>query len=101
SASWSFTWTVFKGVLTVPVADQANREGDDVELEVTAIATQASGVTYSSTGLPDGLALDTDSGLISGTIAYGAGDSGPCQVTVTAAAGGESDSVSFTWYIGA
>ena len=49
--------------------DQTNAEGD-VIISLDAGATDADGdpLTYAATGLPDGLSIDTSSGLISGTL---------------------------------
>ena len=60
-------------------------------------ATNADGVpvTYSASGLPDGLSINTTTGLISGVVAADAG--GDHSVTVTASDGTLSDSQSCTW----
>ena len=44
-------------------------------------------ITYSASGLPSGLSLDTATGLISGTIDDSAASENPYQVTVTATDG--------------
>ena len=52
-------------------------------------------VTLSVSGLPVGLAFDPDTRLISGTIAVGAAQNGPYQVTIDATDGIQSTSYSF------
>lgn len=55
-------------------------------------------LTYSATGLPDGLSIDPVTGVISGTIAPNASEGGPYTVVITATdESGASVSQSFTW----
>jgi hypothetical protein len=60
-------------------------------------------LTYSATGLPNGLSINPSTGQISGTIAYDAAGSHNVTVTVTdnTAGGpsGDSASVTFTWTV--
>jgi hypothetical protein len=49
--------------------------------------------------LPDGLSINSSSGLISGTVAPTADAGGPYTTTVTATAGGASNSQTFTWTV--
>lgn len=56
---------------------QFNVEGDNVSLQVTASDADAcSGLTYSATGLPPSLAIDSNTGLISGNLDQGTGGVG-------------------------
>ncbi|HEX4348555.1 MAG TPA: putative Ig domain-containing protein [Vicinamibacterales bacterium] len=80
-----------------------NSENDTVKVQVVAnsgITNPA--LTYSMTGLPDGLTFNAITGLITGTIAYDAG--GACgtfctvQLTVTNATG-RMISASFEWRV--
>ncbi len=77
---------------------QNSAVGDNVSLQV-----QASGLapgdswTFSATGLPRGLSIDTSSGLITGTIT---GSAASFSATVTANDGqGDSASQNFTWNV--
>ncbi len=107
SSTVSFVWTITDVVVVVneaPVVtnpgDQNGVEGDVVSLQI--VATDADGITYSASNLPDGLTLDMSTGLISGTIATGASTNSPFAVDVTVTDDGspsESSTVSFVWTI--
>ncbi len=57
-------------------------------------------LTFSATGLPSGLNIDPNTGLISGTISLQAGNANPYQVTVTADNGdGVPAQVIFNWAV--
>jgi hypothetical protein len=97
STSQTFVWKVAGVAMTAP-ANQTNTEGDPVTLQVSA--TTASGtLTYSASGLPDGLSINAATGLIAGSIAAGAADNGPFTVTVAADNGSVSASQTFTWTV--
>jgi hypothetical protein len=74
-----------------------------VTLDVSGAFTDVDGdtLTYTAAGLPTGLAIDSASGVISGTIAANASQSGPFAVTVTAddGQGGSVDDAFFTWTV--
>jgi hypothetical protein len=79
---------------------QTGTVGTPVSLQINA-TDSASGqtLTYSATGLPTGLSINSSTGLISGTPTAA---SGPSSVTVTAKdTTGASGSASFTWTINA
>lgn len=57
------------------------------------VVSPAPTLTYSATGLPAGLGIDSGTGAITGTPAQ----PGSSSVTVTAASGSASGSASFTW----
>ena len=103
-ATQTFDWTVTAGVASVTLTqpdDQANAAGDDVYLPIEAIDGGGYALTYTASGLPDGLRIDPNSGEIYGTIANSAASATPYSVTVTASDGYASDSVTFTWTVGA
>jgi subtilase family serine protease len=85
---------------TVTVTNPGNQTstvGTAVSLQITA-TDSASGqtLTYSATGLPAGLSINSSTGLISGTLTT----AGSNSVTVTAKdTTGASGSASFTWTI--
>ncbi|MEU9346981.1 M4 family metallopeptidase [Streptomyces sp. NPDC048278] len=82
------------GVNIAPVADQVSGIGQAVSLQTDAYTTNSgSALTYTATGLPDGLTM-SDTGLISGTPTT----LGTSAVTVTVTDDtGASSTVSFAW----
>ena len=103
TGSASFTWTINSATgNTVTVTNPGNQTGTvgtAVSLQITA-TDSASGqtLTYSATGLPAGLSINSTTGLISGTPTT----AGTNSVTVTAKdTTGATGSASFTWTINA
>ena len=79
---------------------QTNDQGDTVSLQINATDGNGDDLTYSASGLPADLSIDTDSGLIAGTLT--SASVGSTAVTVTADDGnGGSDSVNFNWTVNA
>ncbi|HEX8866389.1 MAG TPA: putative Ig domain-containing protein, partial [Lentzea sp.] len=77
--------------------NQTTPAGQAVSLQIQATDPQGDPLTYSATGLPAGLSIDT-AGKISGTPTT----SGTSTVTVTAKdPAGNSGSATFTWTVGA
>ncbi|MFC9925896.1 putative Ig domain-containing protein [Streptomyces sp. NPDC127190] len=76
---------------------QSTTTGGSVSLQIKATDSAGAALTYSATGLPTGLSINSSSGLISGT----ASTAGTYQVTVTAKdSTGATGSTSFTWTVG-
>ncbi|WP_031159520.1 putative Ig domain-containing protein [Streptomyces durhamensis] len=76
---------------------QSTTTGSSVSLQIHASDSAGAALTYSASGLPTGLSVDSSTGLISGT----ASTAGTYQVTVTAKdSTGASGSASFTWTVG-
>jgi hypothetical protein len=101
SGSASFTWTISAaGVNTVTVTNpgsQTGTVGTAVSLQIHA-TDSASGqtLTYSATGLPAGLSINSSTGLITGTPTTAT----TYSVTVTATdTTGAHGSATFTWVI--
>ncbi|MBV9100330.1 MAG: putative Ig domain-containing protein [Candidatus Dormibacteraeota bacterium] len=101
SGSTSFTWTVNPAVSnTVTVTNPGNQSstvGTAVSLQIHA-SDSAGGqtLTYSASGLPAGLSINSSSGLISGTPTT----IGTSSVTVSASdTTGASGSASFSWTV--
>ena len=100
SGSASFTWTIGSSNNTVTVTNpgsQTGTVGTAASLQISA-SDSASGqtLTYSASGLPAGLSINSSSGLISGTPTT----AGTSSVTVTATdTTGASGSAAFTWTI--
>jgi large repetitive protein len=97
TATQTFLWTVAQVALMTP-SDPTNNEGDTVSLQLQGAASSGS-LTYSASGLPDGLSLNPTTGLISGTIAAGVAANGPFIVDVAASNGAVSNSQTFTWTV--
>ncbi|MEV5877856.1 putative Ig domain-containing protein [Streptomyces sp. NPDC052101] len=75
---------------------QSTTTGGSASLQIHATDSAGAALTYSASGLPTGLSIDSSSGLISGT----ASTAGTYQVTVTAQdSTGASGSTSFTWTV--
>nr|WP_258056222.1 putative Ig domain-containing protein [Streptomyces sp. Ru62] len=76
---------------------QSATTGSSVSLQIKATDSGGAALTYSATGLPTGLSINSSTGLISGT----ASTAGTYQVTVTAKdSTGASGSTSSTWTVG-
>ncbi len=86
---------LFNGSSTFPLAwiapaigYEQNHELDHVSLGLAAFSTPPSGpVTYSATGLPPGLSLNSSTGLITGTIPVGASLNSPYNTVYTITSG--------------
>lgn len=100
TSSWTFTYvapvcpppTV---TLTDPGA-QTSERGEDVTLALQAVASNGEPVVFSAEGLPAGLAIDPDSGVITGAGA----SAGSYTVSVSACATSaptSCDTASFRW----
>ncbi|MFK7803247.1 MAG: putative Ig domain-containing protein [Anaerolineae bacterium] len=75
--------------------DQASNNGDVVSLDIVASDSDEDELTYSASGLPIGLSINEDDGLISGTITQ----AGDYDVDVTVSDGALTDSVKFEWFV--
>ncbi len=102
SNSATFTWTISPGnngnIVTVTnPGSQNGTVGTPASLQIRASDSASSQtLTYGATGLPAGLAINSTTGLISGTPTT----AGTSNVTVTATdTTGASNSATFTWTI--
>ena len=88
STSQTFNWAVLSVAALDNPGTQTNAEGDAVSLQMNGAGD---GVTFSAVGLPAGLSIASDSGLISGSIGYGAAavNGGSYTATVTAGQPGQ------------
>lgn len=100
TATAPFVWTVTNTnappTITTP-GNQTNAEGDSVSVAIAASDVDPQVLTYSASGLPTGLSIDTASGLITGSLGYDT--AGPYTVTVTVSDGQLPRSVTFTWTV--
>jgi len=74
----------FPPVFAQDILDQANFETDVISLSSVASDPDGNVISYSADGLPSGVTIDINTGLISGTVDAGAAVSSPYSVTVTA-----------------
>jgi len=80
--------------------DRSNAEGDVVSFSAGAGDPDGDTLTYAATGLPAGVTIDAESGLVSGSIASGAAGSSPYPVAVTVHDGTTVDATdTFTWVV--
>jgi Calx-beta domain-containing protein/putative Ig domain-containing protein/SdiA-regulated protein len=98
----SFLWSVSAGNGPPEVQNPGNRsnaEGDVVSLQIVATDPENDPLTYSASNLPAGLGIDPGTGLISGTVAFGAAAGSPYSVQVGASDAGSTDTESFLWTV--
>ena len=86
-------------VVLVNPGEQQNAGGDSVSLTVTASDRSSGTLTYSISGQPSGLSINSSTGVISGTVSTGAVSSTPYTVTITASDGTYSSSQTFPWTV--
>lgn len=96
----TFTWTVTntnRAPTVTDPGDQTSAEADVISLPVIGSDADGDGLTWSASGLPDGLTIDSGSGVISGTLSYVA--EGTTTVTVTASDGFLATDVDVDWTV--
>jgi hypothetical protein len=98
SGSGSFNWTVSHVLLTSP-GNQTNLVGDPVSVQVQAVDPDGDSLTYTASGLPGGLSINSQTGLISGSVTAGVNDTSPYQVTVSVSDGSSTNNTSFPWTV--
>src|SRR5262249_59971757 len=81
-------WTARRRVTVTNPGDQESVGGDAVSLAVQASDAGGGTLSYSATGLPPGLGINSSTGVISGTLSITADTGSPYTVTGTAASGG-------------
>jgi len=101
---WEYVWDPFSvpapPVFSQDLGDRVDDEGDTVSFGSDATDPNYDTLTWSATGLPPGIGIDTDTGTISGTIDYTASVGSPYSVTITVTdPGGLSDVDTFTWTV--
>ena len=99
SAQTYFCWYLQTPVSLVNPGDQTNKDTDTVSLAIQASDSSGGTLTYSATGLPPGLSIEPNTGLISGVVTLGSFSSSPYWITVTATDGTANGQTTFSWYI--
>ncbi|WP_432254164.1 M4 family metallopeptidase [Streptomyces sp. HNM1019] len=84
------------GVTVTPPGDQTSIVDQATSLQITATSSNPGALSYAADGLPAGLAVDSTTGLISGTPTT----VGPSAVTVTVTdSAGKTGTASFGWTV--
>ncbi|MCP4994108.1 MAG: type I secretion C-terminal target domain-containing protein, partial [Gammaproteobacteria bacterium] len=94
--SWTVTGTNQAPAISNPGA-QSSAEGAVIQLPITASDADGDSLSYSATGLPDGLSINATTGIISGTLSFGS--EGTHSVTVTVNDGSTSVDAAFSWTV--
>jgi|GEM_PF-6050858 len=101
-ATVGFSWVVSEENL----APELRNPGAQTSIENQAVTLQLEGqdsnndtLTYSATNLPQGLTINTTTGLISGQITLGASSQSPFSARATVNDGSLSQSVDFLWTV--
>jgi hypothetical protein len=81
----------------VAPATQTSSEGAAITIPVVASDAESDPLSFYATGLPGGLYIDSVTGVISGTIAFGA--AGTYSVAITVGDGATVTTVNFTWNV--
>ena len=76
----------------------ANDEGDVVSVEVVAVTTGTEPLTFTAVGLPDGLAIDQATGIISGRLPFDSAGTYDVEITANSIDAGH-DTVKFEWTV--
>lgn len=98
----SFTWTVIavnEVPETVQPDDRFSMFDETVQVQIWASDADNDELTYSATGLPDGLTIDPSTGLIEGVISASASASSPYTVVLTVWDGIASANQTFHWSV--
>jgi len=98
SASQTFSWTVSHFSIPNP-GDQTNAVGDSVYVPTGGADPDGDALTFTASDLPPGLGIESDNGLITGTISDTAADGVPYAVTLTASDGTYNASQTFNWTV--
>lgn len=80
-----------------PLANQTNQAGDSINLQINANDSDGDTLSYSASGLPAGLSVNNNTGLISGTIATTTTNN--YNVTVSVNDGTTTVDTSFLWSV--
>jgi cold shock CspA family protein len=86
--------------ITTSLPDRSDTEADTVSFAVAATDSDDDDLSFSATGLPPGISIDSDSGLVAGKIGYTAAAASPYTTVVRVSDGqGGEDAETFAWSI--
>ncbi|NBO93773.1 MAG: hypothetical protein EBV06_15920, partial [Planctomycetia bacterium] len=99
--STAIWWTISSRITIAPISPQQSVEGEPVSIQVSAVSPDSSPLTYAATGLPNGLSIDSATGLISGTLEPNTSthSGGPLTVHVSVTDGTYTTVRAFAWDI--
>ncbi len=99
STAGDFQWTVLSGISLTNPGNRNSTIGDQVSLAIQVTSIYGQPLTFSAQSLPPGLAINAQTGLISGTIPSGADAGSPYNVVVAATDGAHTGSLAFWWNV--
>jgi hypothetical protein len=98
SPIWTFTTgSVNRAPVVTNPGSQTSAEGTTVTLQIAATDADSDSLSYSAVGLPSGLGINSATGLITGTVAFGASPGNTVTIRVTD--GISSPQVTFDWTV--
>ncbi len=99
SASVDFTWHIQPGLTIVFIPSQTVNVEEPVSLQVEVTTPFGGTLTYSATGLPPGLSIDSDTGLITGTVPDGSERPEAYASTISVTDGTHSTQQTLNWSV--
>ncbi len=99
TGSATFNWSVSSPIAVTDQGDQTNNDGDTVSVQISATDDASGTLSFSASGLPSGLSINSSAGLISGTVGSSADTSSPYTSVITVSDGTNTTVDTFTWYV--
>ena len=97
--SISLTWNVASVSITTPSAQTSTSGTAISNLAISASDSAGLGLTYSASGLPPGLSINSSTGVISGTPTTGSATPSSVTVTATDTQAATASTAGFTWTV--
>jgi hypothetical protein len=99
SVSANFSWQDQPGLILTYPGNRTSQANEPISLQLQAQYTYGGTLTYSATNLPSGLSINSQTGLISGTIADGAQTASPYFIQLQVTDGTHTANQSFYWTV--
>ncbi|MEJ2706544.1 MAG: putative Ig domain-containing protein, partial [Anaerolineales bacterium] len=96
--AWAITDTNRSPIVTNP-GNQQNIEAELVDLQIQADDPEGDPLSYVASGLPDGLAIDPQTGLIHGRLSAQSAGHHSVQVVVSDGDASQDASIDFIWVV--